>query len=315
VLANAAAQQLIGDRAVIGRTVREALPELVDQRFLSVIRKVLREREPFVGRAQSVQLQRTAEGPLEERFLDFVYQPIFDPAGEAWGVFLEGADVTDRVLAEEQQRLLVDELNHRVKNTLATVQAIANQTLRATPDPSAFNQAFEARLMALSATHELLTATSWRSAALKDVIEVELRPYGGDRFSAEGPNLDLAPTEALALGLIFHELATNAAKHGALSTPHGRVAVTWSVNRRDLTGPRLELVWRELGGPMVKPPARRGFGSRLIERSLGSTGKSVLEFRPDGVICRIGMRLLRGGRGAAATGGFRSSPRGKGHRI
>lgn len=300
VLANAAAQRLIGHRPVIGRTVQEALPELVDQRFLAIIRKVLREREPFVGRAQSVRLQRTPDAALEERFLDFVYQPIVDPAGDAWGVFVEGADVTDRVLAEEQQRLLVDELNHRVKNTLATVQAVAAQTLRATPDPTAFNQAFEARLMALSATHELLTATSWRSAALKDVIQVELHPYGGDRFSAEGPELDLAPTEALALGLIFHELATNAAKHGALSAPGGRVAVTWSVNRH-LAGPRLELVWRESGGPPVQPPAKRGFGSRLIERSLGSAGSSVLEFHPDGVICRISLKLLRGGRGAAAS--------------
>jgi len=300
VLANAAAQQLIGHRPIIGRTVREALPELVDQGFVAIIRKVLREGEPFVGRAQSVRLQRTPGAPLEERFLDFVYQPIVDPAGRAWGVFVEGADVTDRVLAEEQQRLLVDELNHRVKNTLATVQAIAAQTLRATPDPSAFNQAFEARLLALSATHELLTATSWRSAALKDVIKVELQPYGGDRFTAAGPDIDLAPTEALALGLIFHELATNAAKYGALSAARGRVAVTWSLNRRDLAGPLLELVWRETGGPRVEPPAKRGFGSRLIERSLGSAGSSVLEFHPDGVVCRISLRLLRGGQGGGA---------------
>lgn len=296
-LVNAAYQQLIGHRPVIGRSIREALPEVTAQGFPDLLERVMREGQPFIGRATSVFLQRTADGPLEERFLDFIYQPIADAGGKISGVFVEGADVTDRVKAEEQQKLLVDELNHRVKNTLATVQAIAAQTLRTSAEPAAFNQAFQARLLALSATHDLLTATSWRSAALSDVLKVELHPFGSERYRCEGPELDLAPSEALTLGLIFHELATNAAKYGALSAPRGQVLVDWAVS--DDGARRLELTWREAGGPPVRPPVRRGFGSRLIERSLGAGGSSVLDFDPAGLICRISLRLPRGEDGAA----------------
>jgi len=292
LMVNAAYQQLIGRRPVIGRALHEALPEIEGQGFLDLLRKVIETREPFIGEAQSVLLERSPGAPLEERFLDFIYQPIVDAAGEAWGVFVEGADVTDRVRAELQQKLLVDELNHRVKNTLATVQAIAAQTLRTTREPAGFKLAFEARLMALSSTHDLLTATSWRSAALTDVLNLELHPFGSDRYSCTGPDLDLAPSEALALGLIFHELATNAAKYGALSRPGGQVIVSWSIVAKEGL-PWLELEWREASGPEVKPPSRRGFGSRLIERSLGAAGSSVLKFQSDGLICRIGLRLSR----------------------
>lgn len=298
-LVNAAYQQLIGHRPVIGLPIREALPEVVAQGIPELIDKVVREGEAYVGRANRIFLQRSLEGPPEERFLDFIYQPISNPAGQVWGVFVEGADVTDRVKAEEQQKLLVDELNHRVKNTPATVQAIAAQTLRTTAEPAAFNRAFQARLMALSATHDLLTATSWRSVALADSLKVELHPFGADRYRFEGPELDLIPGEALALGLIFHELATNAAKYGALSAPDGCVTVSWSVIDAEI--PRLELVWRESGGPAVQPPARRGFGSRLIERSLGADGSSELDFDPDGLVCRISLRLPRGEQGAPPT--------------
>jgi two-component sensor histidine kinase len=207
-------------------------------------------------------------------------------------VFVEGSDVTDRVMAERQQKLLVDELNHRVKNTLATVQAIAAQTLRTTAEPAAFREAFESRLLALSATHDLLTATSWRSAPLRDVILVEFQPYGSERYALSGPEIDLAPAEALALGLLFHELATNAVKYGALSLAEGWVDVTWNV-REESGGGRLVLEWLERGGPPVSPPTRRGFGSRLIERSLKGHlgGEAVLEFAADGLRCHIRLPL------------------------
>ena len=194
------------------------------------------------------------------------------------------------MLAERQQNLLRDELNHRGKKTLASVQAIAAQTLRTTPDPGAFKEAFEARLLALSATHDLLTETGWRSASLGDVLKVELRPYGAERCRCSGPHVDLDPGRALTLGLLFHELATNASKYGALSAPLGEVVVDWSVAEGS-DGPRLELVWCEHGGPAVTQPVRRGFGSRLIERSLGSDGSAGLEFAPDGLVCRISLRL------------------------
>jgi len=285
---NNAYQQLIGHRPVVGLTLSQALPEVVDQGFAALLADVRDRRETFVGQSVSVKLRRTPDGELDERFLDFVLQPILLPGGEVSGVFIEGGDVTDRVRAEWQQKLLVDELNHRVKNSLATVQAIAHQTLRTTGTPEAFREAFEARLLALSATHDLLTAANWRAAALRDVLLVELRPFGADRYAADGPGVDLSPSEAVAFGLVFHELATNAAKYGALSAPGGRVDVSWTHD-----GGRLALTWTESGGPAVSPPTRRGFGSRLIERSLQGQlgGEAHLEFAPGGLVCRLGLPL------------------------
>jgi len=285
---NNAYQQLIGQRPVIGRTLAEALPEVVEQGFTDLLMEVRDRREPFVGQAARVLLQRAPGAALEERFVDFVYQPILLPDGEVSGVFVEGSDVTDRVLAERQQKLLMDELNHRVKNTLATVQAIAQQTLRATPTPVEFRDAFEARLLALSTTHDLLTAAGWQAAPLTEVLRVELRPFGPERYTITGPEVDLSPAEAVALGLVFHELATNAAKYGALSTSEGRVDVHWT-----RTDGRMDLTWTETGGPPVAPPTRRGFGSRLIERSLQGQlgGETHLDFAPAGLVCRVCLSL------------------------
>lgn len=287
-LVNNAYQQLIGHRQVIGRSIDAALPEVREQGFVELLHGVMARREPYIGRALSVKLRRTADAPLEERFVDFIYQPLLLPDGTVSGVFVEGSDVTDRVLAERQQKLLVDELNHRVKNSLATVQAIASQTLRSTPEPGPFRDAFEARLIALSATHDLLTATSWRGAELRDVLLVELRPYAPNRYVLDGGDVDLSPAEALALGLVVHELATNAAKYGALSEGEGCVQARWSVEDG-----RLSLTWQERGGPRVAPPTRVGFGSRLIERSLTGSlaGSARLAFAPDGLTCHIELPL------------------------
>jgi len=289
---NQAMVRLVGARPLIGRTVAQAMPEVVDQGFVDLLRQSVLTGEPFVGRGMRVELQRGSGGELEERFADFIFQPIFAEGGEALGVFVEGSDVTERVWAERQQKLLVDELNHRVKNTLATVQAIAAQTLRTSPDPETFRANFEARLFALSATHDLLTAASWRSAALLDVLRAELRPHGAERYELEGPDVALAPPQALTLGLIVHELATNAAKYGALSTPHGQLRVGWRVDEAAGIAD-LVLDWIEAGGPPVSPPARRGFGSRLIERSLKGEvgGEATLDFAPDGLRCRLRLPL------------------------
>jgi len=287
-LANDSYLQLIGHRAVVGKRLLDALPEIREQGFAELLRSVMRDRKPYIGQAVSINLQRAADGPLQERFVDFIYQPILDSDGEAQGVFVEGSDVTDRVLAERQQKLLLDELNHRVKNTLATVQAIAHQTLRSSTDPLEFRAAFEARLLALSATHNLLTASSWRSASLRDVARHEFLPYGPERYVLKGPDISLPPAQALSLGMVFHELATNAAKYGSLSVAAGRVEVSWRVS-----GPApersLELEWREQHGPPVTPPVRSGFGSRLIERTL--RGTASLDFAPDGLRCDIHLPL------------------------
>lgn len=301
-LVNETYQQLVGHRRLIGRPLVEALPEVAGQTFDDILREVMRTGEPFIGRSVSVHLRRTPRGALEERFVDFIYQPMRARDGTIWGVFVEGSDVTDRVHAEAHQKLLLDELNHRVKNVLATVQAIAAQTLRSSPDPAAFREAFESRLIGLSATHDVLTAANWRGARLRDVIGVEFRPYDESRYRLEGPEVELAPGEALALGLVFHELATNAAKYGALSKESGCVEVRWTVEG-PATGPaRLELEWRERGGPPVTAPERLGFGSRLIERSLRGPlqGRARLEYPAAGLRCEIELPL--GGQAATIAG-------------
>ena len=288
---NNAYLQLIGHRPVVGRTLADALPEMVAQGFGDNLLSVMRDRTPHIGRANSVMLQRKPGAPPEERFVDFIFQPIAGPEGESVGVFIEGSDVTDRVLGDRQQKLLLDELNHRVKNTLFTVQAIADQTLRTNTDPTCFNTDFQARLMSLSATHNLLTATKWMSADLQEIAQLEFQPFGPERYRLAGPAVALSPDRALALGLLFHELATNAAKYGALAGGAGKVEAVWRVRQLG-RWTELEIDWNEHGGPTVVPPTRRGFGSRLIERSLGRFGgEATLNYAPGGVRCYLRLPL------------------------
>jgi two-component sensor histidine kinase len=288
---NNAYLQLIGHRPIVGRSLADALPEVVAQGFGDLLLTVMRDRNPHIGRATSVMLQRKPGAPLEERFVDFIFQPIAGVDSESVGVFIEGSDVTDRVLGERRQKLLLDELNHRVKNTLFTVQAIADQTLRANADPSSFNSDFQGRLMSLSATHNLLTATNWTGADLQEIAQLEFHPFGPERYRLAGPAVALAPNAALALGLLFHELTTNAAKYGALASDAGNVEVVWGVRKLD-HGEELEIDWTERDGPPVISPTRRGFGSRLIERSLEPLGgKATVNYAPDGVRCYIRLPL------------------------
>ncbi|GAA0600906.1 hypothetical protein GCM10009416_43580 [Craurococcus roseus] len=203
-------------------------------------------------------------------------------------------DVTDRKRAEERKALLLDELNHRVKNTLATVQSIAMQTQRNAKTPAAFGEDLTARIAALSRAHDLLTQASWDGASLGEVVGQTLDLYatgacGDRRVTAEGPVISLNPNAAVTLNMAFHELATNAAKYGALSIQGGRVEVRWRIDRGDAGPAALEIVWSETGGPPVQRPGRRGFGSRLIERGLPGElgGEASLEYPPEGVRCRM----------------------------
>lgn len=211
------------------------------------------------------------------------------------GVF---QDVTERKRAEEQQRFFLDELNHRVKNTLATVQSIAAQTLRSTKDSAQFKEAFEGRLLALSKTHNLLTRKSWREADLREIVEQELAPYrkaGDSRVGIYGPKVDLPSRYAINLGLVVHELVTNAAKYGALSVPAGHLDVSWTIVPPDAgRPPQLRIHWLESGGPPVAPPKRQGFGSRLIRRSIEGEleGYMVLHFAVTGVCYDISVPLV-----------------------
>ena len=291
---NPAYAQLIGHRDIAGKPVRDALPEVVGQAYVNLLDSVYATGEPHEGRASRVELQRSPDAPLETRWLDFIYQPIRDDAGVVIGIFVQGHDVTETVVAAERQKLMIDELNHRVKNTLATVQSIAMQTARSHTDPRTFAESFQARLLALSHTHDLLTRSHWEGADLRAILEHETEAHGAHRISLNGPPVALDPSAALSLGMIFHELATNAAKYGALSAPEGRVLVDWAV--ADLTRPTLHLSWRELDGPPASPPARRGFGSRLIERNVRHdlAGAVELDYADTGFSAEFSVPLDRG---------------------
>ena len=287
---NEAYAELTGHRSLNGMPVAEALPEVVAQGFLDLLKQVRQTGEAFEGHAMPVQLGTGEHGALRTHYLDFVYQPLRDGQGDVAGVFVQGHDVTDVDEAGNRQKLMIDELNHRVKNTLATVQSIAMQTARTHAEPETFAEGFQARLMSLSHTHNLLTRTHWEGAELADILTHETEAHGSMRILPNGPVVSLDPAQALSLGMIFHELATNAAKHGALQSGDGRVLVDWSI--QDGT---VSLVWREIDGPSVVASEHRGFGSRLIERNVRHdlAGQSRFDYAPDGLIFSLTFPLER----------------------
>jgi PAS domain S-box-containing protein len=219
--------------------------------------------------------------------------PVRDENGDVVQHFASFVDLTKHKQERDRLRFLLDELNHRTQNTLATVQAIAVQTLCGVADEQVVG-AFEGRILALSTAHGLLGRENWDGVSLRDVIDQILQPFGLDdprviRFSVNGNHVRLQPKTALTLAMVFHELATNAAKHGALSNnAAGKIDIAWQ-----LEGERMRLRWQESGGPLVRPPARKGFGSRLIEHGLAQEldGEVRLDYEPAGVVCTIVMPI------------------------
>ncbi|MCB5176307.1 sensor histidine kinase [Microvirga lenta] len=211
-------------------------------------------------------------------------------------------DITDHKRAEEHLQLLVNELNHRVKNTLAIVQSLSSQSFSRIGAPgdeggASARSAFEARLFALARGHDVLTRENWEGASLRTVLDEAFaayreRPEGCDLFRISGEDLRVTPAMALSLSMALHELCTNALKYGALAAPGGRVSVSWETPSGP-EGTRLVMRWEESGGPPVAPPARKGFGSRLIEGGLARelNGSVRLEFAPGGVVCTIDVPL------------------------
>jgi PAS domain S-box-containing protein len=206
-------------------------------------------------------------------------------------------DVTEHKASERRQKLLMDELNHRVKNTLATVQSLASQTARAAHTPAAFRERFEGRLIALSKAHDQLTMHHWESVDLRALLSGSLAPYAGpnpERVLLRGEDVVLRPRAVLTLAMAFHELATNAAKYGALSVPAGRIEIQWQpVRAADQRRSFLRIDWIEQGGPPVTDSRQRGFGSRLIEGSIAAelSGSARLTFEPEGLRCEIAFPL------------------------
>jgi PAS domain S-box-containing protein len=275
ILFNKQAEQHFGRPAgeMLGRKLWELFPAALDSALGRLFVKTMESRETIRSETESV--------IFGERWLSYRLFPL----GDGLGVVFR--DMTDRKRAEEQRDLLIKELEHRVKNTLTTVQSIAAQSFRASGIAPEALRSFEARLVALSNVHSLLTQKNWDSAELHDIVRSGLRPHGVSdlqRFTVEGPELRLSQQSAVALSMAVHELATNAIKYGALSAESGRVEVRWGV-----ADGRLRWSWRERGGPPVAPPKRKGFGSRMIERALAAqlSGKVAIDYQPDGVLCTI----------------------------
>ena len=228
--------------------------------------------------------------------------PLRDDQGGLVGFLKILRDRTEMKVAAEHQQLLVHELNHRVKNTLATVQAFTTQTLRSATSLAEAREAITARLIALAKAHDVLTAEQWSGADLAEIVADALRLHSADgrRCVWHGNPIRVSPRIALALAMLLHELATNAIKYGALSTPHGRVGVTWQISESEDqhagTGLRLRLRWEERDGPPVQMPTRKGFGSRMIERSLAQelAGEARLSYEPEGVVCALDIPLEAG---------------------
>jgi PAS domain S-box-containing protein len=219
--------------------------------------------------------------------------PVRDEHGDVVQHFASFVDLTKQKQEQAQSTIMIDELNHRVKNTLSTVQSIVWQALRKASVPETVRESIESRLFALSRSHDLLTRENWQSAGLLDLIKEALEPFGvangrKERFLITGDNIRLPPKATLALGIAFHELATNAVKYGAFSNEAGSILIAWTIGPT-LKGNRLILQWEEKDGPPVTPPFRKGFGSRVIERGLGHElqGTVNLDYRADGVVCTI----------------------------
>lgn len=222
-------------------------------------------------------------------------QVICDAEGKAMRVVGVVLDITDIKEAEQRQHLLFDELNHRVKNTLSIVQALAQQTLRTRPDPADFARAFSDRLASLARAHSLLTHDSWRGAPLRDIVATALAAFldEGRPIEIGGDPVMVPASTTVTLSLMLHELATNAAKYGALSVADGRLSIRWSTTETG-AGTAVDLHWREDNGPPVSPPINRGFGSRLLAGSAQQLGAELdLDYAAEGLRCRLRFQVPR----------------------
>ncbi len=226
--------------------------------------------------------------------------PVRDAKGVIVQHFLSFVDLSKQKQDQAHCKMLIDELNHRVKNTLSTVQSIVVQALRTPASPEIIRESIESRILALARSHDLLTSDHWEGAGLHDLVENALEPFGvaggrAERFAITGENVLLPPKATLTLAIAFHELATNAVKYGAFSNEAGSILIDWSVEPAP-GGKRLILCWREKDGPPVMPPSRKGFGSWVLERGLAHEleGSVTLDYRPDGVACTIDFPLPRG---------------------
>ncbi len=280
---NTGAERLYGQSAeeAIGQSVMMLVPDDRSEEEPAILAQIRagHKVEPYETK------RRCKSGELVDVLLSV--SPIFDAYGRIVGASKIAHDISAKKEAERLQTVLVGELNHRVKNVLATVMAIARQTLGRSDADKTSVETFEARLSSMARAHDLLIHGNWEQAELTAVIAQALSPYPKDRFVVSGPAIKLAPRAVVSISLALHELATNAAKYGALSVPDGRVAITWllETGKTDL----LKLRWQESGGPTVKQPTHKGFGSRLIGSLLAAelNGDVHISYEPGGLICEV----------------------------
>ncbi|OAE48982.1 PAS domain-containing sensor histidine kinase [Agrobacterium tumefaciens] len=280
---NAAAEKLYGysEEEAVGQTILMLVPDERRDEEPSILTQIKAGRivEPY-----ETQRQRK-DGQLVEVLLSV--SPICDANGNVIGASKTAQDITARKDAERLRSILVNELHHRVKNILATVIAIARQTIGRDKANHEDVEAFTNRLSSLSRAQDLLVHADWQQADLRAIVQQALSPYPADAFAVSGPSVFLPPKAVVSLSLALHELATNAAKYGALSVLGGQVSISWKFER--VGDDRLTIIWEERGGPEVMPPARKGFGSTLVERLLAAElkGQTKFSYEKSGVICVI----------------------------
>jgi PAS domain S-box-containing protein len=282
---NSGAQKMLGlaPEEAIGRNERELWPEITRGELDLLLQQVRRAHD-----AVSVETARPREDG-SVAYMIYRITPLTDPSGKPSGYSVVAHDITERKRAEKHRELLINELNHRVKNTLAIVQGIAHQSFKGADVPSDARKAFLDRLSAHAAAHNLLTQANWEVVSLHALAHEIVRAARPERerFLLQGPQILLQPKQALTLGMALHELCTNAIKYGALSNESGCVAVEWSV--QEVPAQQLRLTWRERNGPPVKPPQRRGFGTNMVEQGLAKelAGKVTMDFKPGGFVCTL----------------------------
>ena len=270
----------------MGRTPRQVVPGLTDE-AQSLLRQVLETGKPTA----CVEVEGETRKPpgVRRTWREQFYPVFFEGTIEGVGAVIE--DITEQKRGEQHIELVMHELNHRVKNSLAVVQSMVSQTVRASTSPADFEESLIGRIRALADTHTLLTESNWRSADMRQVVREAVRPYrrtGGENVEIVGPELALTPSASLAFSMVLHELTTNAVKFGALSAPGGRVTIRWQLAGEEGRS-ELLLRWVEVGGPKVVKPARAGFGSQLIDFTIRHEfgGTATIDFPETGVICEI----------------------------
>jgi PAS domain S-box-containing protein len=285
---NAGATRIFGYEAeeMIGQSITRVIPRELQQEEDQILAKL--KRGEHIAHYETVRV--TKDG--RRRDISLSVSPVFDKSGRIIGASKIARDITEKKRIEAIQRVLIEELNHRVKNTLAMTQAIASQSLRHARSASDFVESFSGRVQALAKAHSLLTERKLEGAELTELLrEQVLLGIADERVVCSGPTLILGAQPAIHLALVLHELATNARKYGALSIPRGHLSVQWEVHSED-GGRNLLIDWEETGGPNVSAPTTAGFGTTLIEKTLQTHGgEATLRYGVGGVTCKMRLPL------------------------